>query len=99
MRLRKTTKRQRKIIDSLQKALESLQKTGQEEDLARGCAHCDTLMGLWNKSEKGPREANLLARAVPEHFQEVNRYFDMDLQTMVYVMQCRHCERIFHIPH
>jgi hypothetical protein len=52
---------------------------------------------LFPTKRKG-RMVNLLAQVVPQHLQERNRYFDEDLHATVYLMQCNHCQQIFHVP-
>lgn len=63
------------------------------------CPQCKKIMDLWRPKRKVTRKASPLARFVPQHIQEVNRYFDVDLRGMIYVMKCNHCDQIFHVPH
>lgn len=63
------------------------------------CPRCEKIMGLWKAKPKGRRKVNLLALEVPQHLQEVTRYFDPDRGTMIYVLECNHCGQTFHVPH
>ena len=63
------------------------------------CSYCKGVMDLLQPGGKGSRRINPLARLVPWRLQEADRYFDMDLNMTVHVMQCNHCGEIYRIPH
>jgi len=63
------------------------------------CSKCKEISAIWDRRSKTTEGVNFLRQAVPEHFIEVKRYYDLDLKTTVYMMQCKHCGQIFQVPH
>ena len=63
------------------------------------CPQCEKIMDLLKANRRGPGRLKFLARFVPQHLQEVSRYFDQGRGTIIYVMQCNHCGQVFYVPH
>ena len=70
-----------------------------DQDSRNFSCPCSEIIEVLNKLDKDDNDVDFIRKRAPLQFKEIDRYQDVDLATIIYILQCKACGRVIFIEH